>query len=233
MEDIRFDDLTLVVSQGATRRRLVGLVTGLIMGSFRPYAATPIPAKKGKKRRQKKLTICHNGQTIRVRKSARKVHKKHGDTVGACSSQNPLPLVSPTCNALGQSCTAPRGTPCCPDVDPNVECAGWFHQTCQDCGRPPMPAGVLCQNPPGNQCCGGSQGCYVGARVQDGSLVCVTTGLCLSDPGCTHDFIAAGCPAGERCCPDERPVCIENDPDSPCCPTTRGPSLCNPLCPTS
>ena len=37
-----------------------------------------------------KVTVCHNGNTIKVAKSAVSAHTKHGDTVGACA---PTPVV--------------------------------------------------------------------------------------------------------------------------------------------
>jgi hypothetical protein len=234
MDSKLFDALVRSLGKGHSRRGMTRLLGGLAFGGpivFLSLTESVAKRKDGKKRTKKKIAICHNGQTLRIRKSRWGKHKKHGDTVGACSpSSQPSPVIL-TCPGLGQSCTAGQGTPCCPDIDPNVECAGWFSRRCQDCRQAPSAEGVLCKASPGNQCCGGSAGCYVGVRVQDRSLVCVTTGICVSDPGCTHDFTAGGCPVGERCCSGDRPVCIENDPDGPCCPTTRGGTLCNPLCP--
>ena len=46
--------------------------------------------------KKKKVTICHNGQTIRVAKSAKKTHLKHGDTLGPCPT--PPPPCTPSCS---------------------------------------------------------------------------------------------------------------------------------------
>jgi hypothetical protein len=43
--------------------------------------------KKNKKKRCKKkpkVTLCHNGQTIKVSRCAKKKHLRHGDTLGPC-----------------------------------------------------------------------------------------------------------------------------------------------------
>ena len=122
------------------------------------------------------------------------------------------PLPSPTCLALGQSCS-PTSLPCCTDVAEAAECAGGLNPetTCQDCDQALTQAGVFCKDPPGNQCCGGFSHCAVGIKVQDGTLVCyqpVLGGFCRRMTPCTSDSD----------CPEQLAVCIRVEPGSPCCP---------------
>ncbi|HXV02248.1 MAG TPA: S8 family serine peptidase [Gaiellaceae bacterium] len=48
-----------------------------------PVAASPRPVKKTVKK-LKKVTICHRGRTVKVRKSQLRKHRRHGDKLGAC-----------------------------------------------------------------------------------------------------------------------------------------------------
>lgn len=53
-----------------------------------------------------KVTICHNGNTIKVAKSAVSAHTKHGDTKGACSStSSTLPKVSSPLSTVSATLT--------------------------------------------------------------------------------------------------------------------------------
>lgn len=107
---------------------------------------------------------------------------------------------SPTCPELGETCTTAAGTECCPDSDPNVVCAGGQNpaRTCQDCTQPPTAAGAFCQATPGNQCCNGSPGCFVGVRIEDSQPACYSSGICRTpvDGPCTSDL---DCGAGSEC----------------------------------
>lgn len=98
------------------------------------------------------------------------------------------------CPSRGTSCSTPAGT-ACDTADCNLTCAGGLNltRTCQDCNAPPTAAGAYCQDTPGNQCCGGSPGNFVGVRVSDNQPRCYTTGTC-RPPGtpCTTDADCGG-----------------------------------------
>ena len=64
--------------------------------------------KKGKKNK-KKVTLCHDGQTITVAKKAKKKHLKHGDTLGPCPetpacTPNPDPCTGRVCGTVDNGC---------------------------------------------------------------------------------------------------------------------------------
>ena len=113
----------------AASRRGLGLALaggglGALLSSA--FGALAVDAKqKGhkKKKKGKKVTLCHKGQTITVAKSAVKGHEKHGDTVGPCplgptppgpvlTYQCPGPktgsLAGPGTNRFAQTFTAER-----------------------------------------------------------------------------------------------------------------------------
>jgi hypothetical protein len=86
MDGSRFDRLTRHIGSIVTSRR----------GSLRILAATTLaalisgqPVPSGAKK--KKVTLCHEGQTLSVSKKAKKVHLKHGDTLGECPAPPPPP----------------------------------------------------------------------------------------------------------------------------------------------
>jgi hypothetical protein len=108
----RFDTLFQSLSETPSRRSAVRLLAGSLLGGLLLLDRVPIQAKKSGKGRGKgkrkgkdkqKVTICHNGQTITVSKSALKAHKKHGDTTGACPTQDSSPVAGVTCPGPGNS----------------------------------------------------------------------------------------------------------------------------------
>jgi hypothetical protein len=105
MDHNRFDNLTRVIGGTSTRRRFSGTLAALGLGSIASLSllgADEADAKKrGKKNgNKKKVTVCHDGQTIRVPKRKLKKHLGHGDTEGAC------PIIEPQCVP---NCTSPLG----------------------------------------------------------------------------------------------------------------------------
>lgn len=62
-----------------SRRGLLALLSGAVLVPCRNADA----GKRGK-RKKKNVKICHQGKTIKVRKSAKGAHLRHGDTAGAC-----------------------------------------------------------------------------------------------------------------------------------------------------
>ena len=61
----------------------------VLVCDIRINAATVFPCtgtQPGEGKGREKVTICHNGHTIRVARPAVKAHLKHGDHVGACTA---------------------------------------------------------------------------------------------------------------------------------------------------
>jgi hypothetical protein len=89
VDQTRFNAMTRALGRLPSRRDMLrGLITvGLGFGSLR---LSETEAAKNKKKKGKKVTLCHNGQTVTVSKSAAKGHRKHGDTAGPCPS-GPIP----------------------------------------------------------------------------------------------------------------------------------------------
>jgi hypothetical protein len=83
-------------------RALAG--AGLGLGALR---LSDVASAKNKKK-GKKVTLCHKGQTITVAKSAVKGHKRHGDTAGRCSSGPAGP--TPAGPALTYQCPGPKNS---------------------------------------------------------------------------------------------------------------------------
>jgi len=77
--------------------------------------------KPGEGKGREKVTICHNGHTIRVAKPALKAHRKHGDTIGPCTqAQKERPRrrvrrpAAVSWNRASREAPAPRGISFCP-----------------------------------------------------------------------------------------------------------------------
>jgi hypothetical protein len=94
----RFDTLVQSLSQTPSRRTVLSLLASSAFGGLLTLGTGSTEAKqggkgkgKGKNTKGKKVTLCHQGQTITVSKSAVKGHKKHGDTAGPCASAPPPP----------------------------------------------------------------------------------------------------------------------------------------------
>jgi hypothetical protein len=81
MNQTSFNAMARALNRIPSRRDMLrGLaVAGIGAGSLR---LSETEAAKNKNKKGKKVTLCHNGQTITVSKSAAKGHKKHGDTAG-------------------------------------------------------------------------------------------------------------------------------------------------------
>jgi len=131
MDRNRFDDMTRAIGGTSTRRRFSGTLAALGLGSIASLSllgADEADAKnRGKQngKKKKKVTICHNQQTIRVAKRKVKKHLNHGDTLGECQ---PVVQCIPDCtgplgpkecgdDGCGGSCGAcPFLTPVCASV---------------------------------------------------------------------------------------------------------------------
>jgi hypothetical protein len=193
MDGLRFDALTRALSRATSRRSaLAAALAGLLtLGS--------VEAKR------RKVTLCHNGQTLSVRRRAKRKHLRHGDTLGPC----PEPVVCPPgqkscqgrCIAANQCCTATD----CPTIAALVcaeqRCISGSCTTVNTANgeRGPRCSGVqeVCQD---GQCvcvpdCNGGTTCATG----DG---CGGTCTCNDASFCNEGVCVAcdpPCPAGQRC----------------------------------
>ena len=96
MDDKRFDALLQSLSETSDRRGALRLFTGFALAALHRLGALSTEAKKrskgkGKREGKQKVTLCHNGQTIRVSTSALKAHQGHDDTLGPCPTRNASP----------------------------------------------------------------------------------------------------------------------------------------------
>jgi len=99
----RFDTLVQSLSHTPSRRTALRLLAGSAFAGLLTREAGEVLAKQGgkgkgknKKRKKGKVTLCHQGKTITVSKSAVKGHKQHGDTQGRCPTTNQPS--GPTCS---------------------------------------------------------------------------------------------------------------------------------------
>jgi hypothetical protein len=108
MDRNRFDSLSRSLASGSTRRRFSGALAAIGLGVITslPLLGTAEVAARKNGKGKKKVTVCRNGQTIRVAKRALKKQLRQGATRGAC------PLVEPQCVP---DCTGPLGPKTCGD----------------------------------------------------------------------------------------------------------------------
>jgi hypothetical protein len=237
MDPRRFDTLARTLSPTDTRRgllrRLAPLALAGVLGALLGQETTQADgsgafAGRGRRRNRGKSNHHHkrdNGNNKCSKKCGPCARCKDGNckakpdgracgdngicTDGKCTS-------ALTCPGLNQTCTTDPGTQCCPDIDPNVVCGGFELLTCQDCSRPMTAEGALCNERPGNQCCGSSPNCFVGVPVGTGPLGCfmntperpTVCEPCDADSGCP--------PSGDQFA--SATVCIRNDAGAGCCP---------------
>jgi hypothetical protein len=103
-----FDTVLRSLSQTPSRRNTLRLLGGSALGGLLMLGMGRTEAKKsgrgkGQNKKGKKVTLCHNGQTIIVSRSAGKGHKKHGDTVGPCQ-------VAPSESLQTYQCSGPKNS---------------------------------------------------------------------------------------------------------------------------
>jgi len=104
MDHTRFDNVTRIIGGTSTRRRFSGALAALGLSSVASLSLLNAGEADAKQRGKgkKKVTVCHNGQTIRVAKRRLKKHLGHGDTRGACPKEQCVP-----------DCTGPLGLKAC------------------------------------------------------------------------------------------------------------------------
>jgi hypothetical protein len=85
VESTRFDAISRKLAGTSSRRRFSGTLAALGLGSIASLSLLGGDAEAKKKKKGKKVTVCHNGQSIRVAKRKLKKHLRHGDAKGACA----------------------------------------------------------------------------------------------------------------------------------------------------
>lgn len=224
MDGSRFDSLLRALATTPSRRSAIRLAAAPILGGLVVHDVLPTEAKK-----KKKLTLCHQGQTISVSKKKKKTHLKHGDTPGACQpgcapncadkqcGPDGCGSVCGACTAAGQSCT-PSGQCVCPVGQPEI-CGGACLASC-----PPGTA----RDPSNCGCCVGNNGLDGGTPANccsrlsvggkcvglDAGSRCTVDDQC-ADGGCVNGVCT--CPAPTRYCPQQR-RCEECCSDAECGP---------------
>jgi hypothetical protein len=125
MNQSSFSAMTRVLSRLPSRLDVLRGIAGSALSGLLTRQAGDALAKKGgkgkgktknKKGKKGKVTLCHQGKTITVSKSAVKGHKQHGDTQGRCPTT-----------------TQPSGDTCSDGItngsETDVDCGG----TCPRC----------------------------------------------------------------------------------------------------
>jgi len=182
----QFDQIVRSWTSGTPRRTLLGLLVGSALG----LARADSEAKK------KKVTLCHQGQTITVSKKAKKAHLKHGDTLGECPPSPPPPLPPspippPPCvpNCSGRECGSDGCGGFCGLCDDGQLCSGGICGVLPTC----LPYLSSC-GPEPYQCCS-----VIGGHGN----------------GCNEQFDFCGCSLiGDPCRTSDD--CCGEDPSLPC-----------------
>ncbi len=170
MDSHRFDALTRRLTVQLNRRRSFGLLALTPLG----LTGSASPAATEAKKKKKKVTLCHQGQTISVSKKAKKKHLRHGDTVGACPGSTPTAAATPGCPG-GQK-------PCDGGCIPNNQCC-----TDGDCpGSSPACCDRECVNVLTDErhCGSCGAGCGFGEQCVSGNCRCGATAACAPGSNC-------------------------------------------------
>jgi hypothetical protein len=211
MDSARFDTLSRALYDARSRRGLARLLGALTLGGVLTAGTIPTAAKKGgkgkgkgKNKKGKKVTICHNGQTITVSKSALKGHKKHGDDEGPC----PTPDTTPPgpCDGLNENDECDRG----PSLSPGACCGGVCTrlgtvQNCRACGDTCQAGTETCSGlnsggDPNSGCCA-----FIGALCSPLADTCCNSSTCngineANEAVCCGVSGSSSCSIGTECC---------------------------------
>src|SRR5687768_6707609 len=248
MDAARFETLLRSLATTPSRRGALRLLGGLTLGSLLLRDPLATAAKKGgkgkgkakgkgKNKKGKKVTICHNGQTITVSRSALKGHTRHGDTEGPCPDAPPPP--EPTC-ANDNQCRNPALPFCvakrCVECRTTGDCGAT--EACEDgsCGPPPCDLADFCPGSEGGEsiCCTDS---LAACCADDGAPICTVLTDSPNCGACGVDCAEVANPTGGNvvCCGDHCGMLTGSacDPDATgapggavtCC---GGPSSCKP-----
>jgi hypothetical protein len=246
MDAERFDALLRSLSQTPTRRGALRVLIGSALGGLMLDAVSAGAKKRGKAKEKgngkgkkgkvkQKVTLCHDGQTIRVVKPVARVLIKLGDGKGPCvppSTPNPPPepTCSPACRAgmrcAGGQCVVGQGT-CPPGGSTCLSNSG-----AGDCWLQAQEISENCQceiSTEGETRCAdgfgpnGTTGCgECASSAECESLFPGIAGVfCVKASGATNDCCTPGkrgfcmvpCPTPATCsvpedCPDTLPVCV-------------------------
>jgi hypothetical protein len=202
MDESHFDDLARSLALPSRR----GIVTAVGTAALAALVSRAAPDLARAKRKKKKKTICHNGQTIKVAKSKVKGHLAHGDTLGPCAPVSTRP--PPTgCPSGTRECAA-RGfciplTHCCTDSD----CAPGGGGACQTdgtcsctapwraCGEAASVCALCCAD---QDCCNNDlQDCTDHAVCRDRACRCPNDDCTCPEAGDT--IITLACRPGLNC----------------------------------
>jgi hypothetical protein len=202
MDTTAFDGLIRVLAGTKSRRSMIQILGGLSLGviALSPKTSAAKKGGKGKGKGKGKVTICHNGQTITVSKSALKSHLRHGDSMGACPGQETPGQETPGGGAI---CTDGIKNGSETDIDCGGTCprcaTGKTCATRNDCASARCEGGTCqtCQNP--NTDCGtDTNGSMCACRDHEsGQRFCTKINGRLLPVGtpCT------ACTGGEQCFP--------------------------------
>lgn len=193
MDASRFDAMTTRLGAYLSRRRGVGALVALGLGA----PLLPEATEAGKKK--KKVTLCLNGQTVKVKKKKKSSFLRQGATPGACPACTPATCAAQgrVCGPLADGCgrTLTCGT-CKTNDDPSCRSNG----TCGPC------FGVC---PPG---------CPLCANRSDGGTTCAST---------IDTFSCVAC-ATDADCPETRPTCVSTSTTREGAGVTQSlPALCS------
>lgn len=183
MDAKRFDSLARLLVSTTHRRGALRLLSVSAPGSVLAVGVGAAGAKK----RKKKVTLCHEGQTIIVGKKAKKKHLRHGDTPGACptstTTQPPCVPESQATTCAGARCGTARNNNC----GEAVACNCPTGQMCLANGSCARPCTQVSQCAPCNCNFANAEGArYCGQPVS----------TCADLPTCAG---TADCPLGTHC----------------------------------
>ena len=175
MDGRHFDHLTQLVGARINRRTGLGLLAAVSVIARSPIESIAENKKKNRKKKQK-ITICHQGQTLRVKKRGWQ-GRFAGAVRGACSG-----CTTPNCGAgccSAETCFAETvnpddGTPtsfnCCPatqvcrsSTPPFPDQCCYPDEVCTPSLAVSQPAlGTICCRPCGGACCAPQDECIGG-----------------------------------------------------------------------
>ena len=201
MDSKRFDALLRSLSHTPSRRNALSLLAGSALGGLLTLGGGSVEAKnggrgksKGKNKKGKKVTLCHQGKTITVSRSAQKAHLAQGDTIGRCpTTDHPSGLTCADGITNGSETDVDCGGGTCPRCAIGKTCASR-----NDCASARCDGGT-CKACADNSECGlDEDGSTCGCRTHEsGQKFCTKINGTPFPAGST----CAVCQAGEQCFP--------------------------------
>jgi hypothetical protein len=182
--------LALVPSRRGVLRAGAGALVALTLPALaRDRHPTAVAARK-----KKKKTVCHNGQTISVKKKAVKGHLAHGDTAGPCPAARPFTCPTGFESCGGERCCPPSAPTCCDPTtqDPEGSCAPPEQVCCESDeggGSCPEDFPQCCLIALGEGCCLDEQDCCNTSEDCTAPQVCDDFGCCVDEEELQTDSI--------------------------------------------